>query len=56
MTTTIDDIAIGQELPTLAKDVSQRRIDADSTVRAALDSHRRRVGRAKGFKAPSRRA
>ena len=34
MTTTIEPIAIGQELPPLVKDVSQRRIDAYSTVRA----------------------
>ena len=52
MTTTIDAIAIGQELPTLVKEVSQRRIDAYSTVRARSIHTDDAWARAKGFKAP----
>jgi len=52
MTTTIDAIAIGQELPTLVKEVSQRRIDAYSTVRARSIHTDEAWARAKGFKAP----
>ena len=52
MTTTIDAIAIGQELPTLVKEVSQRKIDAYSTVRARSIHTDEAWARAKGFKAP----
>lgn len=52
MTTTIDAIAIGQELPKLVKEVAQRRIDAYSTVRARSIHTDEAWARAKGFKAP----
>ena len=52
MTTTLDAIAIGQELPTLVKEVSQRKIDAYSTVRARSIHTDEAWARAKGFKAP----
>jgi acyl dehydratase len=52
MTTTIDAIVIGQELPTLVKEVSRRRIDAYSTVRARSIHTDEAWARAKGFKAP----
>ena len=50
MTTTIDIIAIGQELPMLMKEVSQRKIDAYSTVRARSIHTDEAWARAKGFK------
>ena len=52
MTTAIDTIAIGQALPTLVKDVGQRKIDAYSTVRARSIHTDEAWARAKGFRAP----
>ena len=52
MTTTIDAIAIGQELPTLTKEIGQRKIDAYSLVRAKSIHTDEAWARAKGFKAP----
>ena len=52
MTTTIETIAIGQELPALVKDVGQRKIDAYSLVRARSIHTDEAWARAKGFRAP----
>jgi acyl dehydratase len=52
MTTTLDAIDIGQTLPTLVKEVAQRKIDAYSTVRARSIHTDEAWARAKGFKAP----
>jgi acyl dehydratase len=52
MTTTVETIEIGQELPVLVKDVGQRKIDAYSTVRARSIHTDEAWARAKGFKAP----
>lgn len=52
MTTTLDAIEIGQTLPTLVKEVAQRKIDAYSTVRARSIHTDEAWARAKGFKAP----
>ena len=51
-TTSIDTITIGQALPTLVKDVAQRKIDAYSTVRTRSIHTDEAWARAKGFKAP----
>jgi acyl dehydratase len=54
MTTTRHPItvAVGQVLPTLVKDVGQRKIDAYSIVRARSIHTDEAWARAKGFKAP----
>jgi acyl dehydratase len=52
MTTATDTIAIGHVLPTLVKEVAQRKIDAYSTVRARSIHTDEAWARAKGFKAP----
>jgi acyl dehydratase len=52
MTTTTEAIAVGQVLPTLVKDVGQRKIDAYSIVRARSIHTDEAWARAKGFKAP----
>jgi acyl dehydratase len=52
MTTAVESIAIGQTLPTLVKEVGQRRIDAYSTVRARSIHTDEAWARAKGFRAP----
>ena len=52
MTTAMDSIAIGQMLPTLVKEVGQRKIDAYSTVRARSIHTDEAWARAKGFRAP----
>ena len=52
MTTATDTITIGQTLPTLVKDVGQRKIDAYSTVRARSIHTDEAWARAKGFRAP----
>jgi 3-hydroxybutyryl-CoA dehydratase len=52
MTTTIEAIVVGQTLPTLVKDVGQRKIDAYSTVRARSIHTDEAWAHAKGFKAP----
>jgi acyl dehydratase len=52
MTTAVDAIAIGQTLPTLVKEVGQRKIDAYSTVRARSIHTDEAWARAKGFRAP----
>jgi len=52
MTTTIEAIVVGQTLPTLVKDVGQRKIDAYSIVRARSIHTDEAWARAKGFKAP----
>jgi 3-hydroxybutyryl-CoA dehydratase len=52
MTTATDAIAIGQTLPTLAKEVGQRKIDAYSTVRARSIHTDEAWARATGFRAP----
>jgi acyl dehydratase len=52
MTTTIDAIGIGQALPTLVKEVGQRKIDAYSIVRAHSIHTDEAWARAKGFRAP----
>jgi acyl dehydratase len=51
-TTTADRISIGQELPPLAKDVSQRRIDAYSGVRPDSIHSDEAFARRRGFRAP----
>jgi acyl dehydratase len=51
-TTTLDAIAVGHALPTLVKEIGQRRIDAYSTVRARSIHTDEEWARAKGFKAP----
>ena len=45
-------VAVGHELPTLTKEVGQRKIDAYSTVRAKSIHTDEAWARAKGFKAP----
>jgi acyl dehydratase len=45
-------VAVGQELPTLTKEIVQRKIDAYSTVRAKSIHTDEAWARAKGFKAP----
>ena len=45
-------VTVGQELPTLTKDIVQRKIDAYSTVRAKSIHTDEAWARAKGFKAP----
>ena len=52
MTTAVESIAIGQTLPTLVKEIGQRRIDAYSTVRARSIHTDEAWARAKGFRAP----
>jgi acyl dehydratase len=52
MTTTTDAIVVGQVLPTLVKDVGQRKIDAYSIVRARSIHTDEAWARAKGFRAP----
>jgi acyl dehydratase len=52
MTTTTESIAIGQTLPTLVKEVGQRKIDAYSIVRARSIHTDEAWARSKGFKAP----
>jgi 3-hydroxybutyryl-CoA dehydratase len=52
MTTQTVAIAIGQTLPTLVKEVGQRKIDAYSTVRARSIHTDEAWARAKGFRAP----
>ncbi len=52
MTTATDSIAIGHTLPTLVKEVGQRKIDAYSTVRARSIHTDEAWARAKGFRAP----
>jgi acyl dehydratase len=52
MTTTIDAIGIGQALPTLVKEVGQRKIDAYSIVRARSIHTDEAWAQAKGFRAP----
>ena len=52
MTTTIDAIGIGQALPTLVKEVGQRKIDAYSIVRAHSIHTDEAWARAKEFRAP----
>ena len=45
-------VAVGQELPTLTKEIAQRKIDAYSSVRAKSIHTDEAWARAKGFKAP----
>jgi acyl dehydratase len=45
-------VAVGRELPTLTKEIVQRKIDAYSTVRAKSIHTDEAWARAKGFKAP----
>ena len=45
-------MTIGEKLPTLVKEIGQRRIDAYSTVRAKSIHTDEAWARAKGFKAP----
>ena len=52
MATDIATIEIGQTLPTLAKEVGQRKIDAYSLVRAHSIHTDEAWARAKGFRAP----
>src|SRR5688500_4802966 len=52
MTAASDSIAIGHALPTLVKEVGQRKIDAYSTVRARSIHTDEAWARAKGFRAP----
>jgi acyl dehydratase len=52
MATAVDTITIGQRLPSLVKDVSQRRIDAYSGVRPRSIHTDETWARAKGFRAP----
>jgi acyl dehydratase len=53
MTTLTDAVpAIGQPLPTLSKEISQRRIDAYSGVRARSIHTDEAWARARGFRAP----
>jgi 3-hydroxybutyryl-CoA dehydratase len=52
MTIATEAIAVGHVLPTLVKDVGQRKIDAYSIVRARSIHTDEAWARAKGFKAP----
>jgi acyl dehydratase len=52
MTTTTDPAAIGGALPTLEKEISQRRIDMYSGVRARSIHTDEAWAHARGFKAP----
>jgi acyl dehydratase len=52
MTTATDAIVIGQALPTLVKEIGQRKIDAYSTVRARSIHTDEAWAKAKGFRAP----
>ncbi|MBI2206817.1 MAG: MaoC family dehydratase [Candidatus Rokubacteria bacterium] len=50
MATVIDAIAVGQELPSLVKEISQRQIDAYSVVRAKSIHTDEAWAKAKGFR------
>ena len=52
MAVSVDTIAIGQALPSLTKEVSQRKIDAYSGVRPRSIHTDESWARAKGFRAP----
>jgi acyl dehydratase len=52
MTTTAQAITVGHVLPTLTKEIAQRRIDAYSIVRAKSIHTDEAWAKAKGFRAP----
>jgi acyl dehydratase len=52
MTTEVAEVTIGQPLPTLVKDISQRQIDAYSGVRPRSIHTDEAWARTKGFRAP----